>query len=192
MITRAVSRGHMGMEESSYSNDRSQASHLPNTDWNRSVIRNGATNGIDDAKLNFQLETAIRFAKEESLRLGHKFVGSEQLLVGILRQDRRVAAMVLNSLGVSTDKVRREIKNIVGYGAAMGEVTEEDLHSTLLFRRVIEAAMDISRRFRCEDVRTEHLLLAIIASEKGVALRVLETLNVDLRRLLFLINEVDK
>ncbi len=185
MFSRAISRGQFGVEENSYKSQTNNASSLGaapfRTDANDSTGRR-----------NVQLETAIRYAKEESLRLGHKFVGSEQLLIGILRQDKAVAAMVLNSLGVSTDKARREMKNIIGYGAAMGEIAEEDLHSTLLFRRIVETAFEISRRFRSDEVRTEHILLGIISNERGVALRILEVLNVDLNRLLFLINEIDK
>lgn len=188
MFSRAMSSGRFGMEENSY---KSQANGVGG--FSASALRSGAQNELtDNSRKNVHLEVAIRYAKEESLRLGHKYVGSEQLLIGILRQDKAVAAMVLNSLGVSTDKARREMKNIIGYGTAMGEVAEEDLHSTLLFRRIVETAFEISRRFRSDEVRTEHLLLAIIANERGVALRILEILNVDLNRLLFLINEVDK
>lgn len=185
MFSRASSRGQFGMEESSYSIQTQGAAGLGS-----SSLRQTSAN--PDSKKNLQLETAIRFAKEESLRLGHKFVGSEQLLIGILRQDKAVAAMVLNSLGVSTDKARREMKNIIGYAAGIGEIVEEDLHSTLLFRRIVETAFEIARRFRADEVRTEHILLGVIANERGVALRILEVLNVDLNRLLFLINEVDK
>ncbi len=177
------------MEENNYSQEKTPLKAVGN--WNGAALRSVQSDSDDD-KHNVQLERAIRFAKEESLRLGHRFVGSEHLLIGILRQDKRVAAMVLNSLGVSTDKARREVKSIIGYGAGVGEINEEDLHSTHLFRKVVETSFEIARKFRCSDVRTEHLLLALIANEKGVALRVLETLNVDLNRLLFLINEVDK
>ncbi|MBI2810324.1 MAG: hypothetical protein HYX67_05810 [Candidatus Melainabacteria bacterium] len=188
MFSRAMSRGRFGMEENSF---KSQANGVGG--FGASALRSGVQNDLSESnRKNVHLEVAIRFAKEESLRLGHKYVGSEQLLIGILRQDKAVAAMVLNSLGVSTDKARREMKNIIGYGTGMGEVAEEDLHSTLLFRRIVETGFEISRRFRCDEVRTEHLLLAIIANERGVALRILEILNVDLNRLLFLINEVDK
>ncbi|HEY9733542.1 MAG TPA: Clp protease N-terminal domain-containing protein [Drouetiella sp.] len=185
MFSRAMSRGQFGVEENSYTSQTSGTGS-----FGSSVLKPGQESGTD--RRNQHLENAIRYAKEESLRLGHKFVGSEQLLIGILRQDKAVAAMVLNSLGVSTDKARREMKNIIGYGAGMGEIAEEDLHSTLLFRRIIETAFEISRRFRSEEVRTEHILLALISNERGVALRILEILNVDLNRLLFLINEVDK
>lgn len=183
MFSRASSRGQFGMEENGYSIQSGGAAGIGSAPLRHSPA---------ESKQNLQLETAIRFAKEESLRLGHKFVGSEQLLIGILRQDKAVAAMVLNSLGVSTDKARREMKNIIGYGAGIGEIAEEDLHSTLLFRRIVETAFEIARRFRSDEVRTEHILLGIIANERGVALRILEVLNVDLNRLLFLINEVDK
>ena len=187
MFSRAMSLGRFGMEDNSY---KSQTNGVGS--FGASTVRNGAQNNLDESRRNIQLEVAIRYAKEESLRLGHKYVGSEQLLIGLLRQDKAVAAMVLNSLGVSTDKARREMKNIIGYGAGMGEITEDDLHSTLLFRLIVETAFEISRRFRCDEVRTEHLLLATIANERGVAVRILDILNVDLNRLLFLINEVDK
>lgn len=187
MFSRVVSHGRFGMDENSY---QSQANGAGN--YIGQSLGSTAQSNFDAIKQNQELETALRYAKEESLRLGHKFVGSEELLVGILRQEKSVAAMVLNSLGVSTDKTRRELKNIIGLGGQMGEVREEDLHSTLLLRRIVETAFEISRRFRCDQVRSEHLLLAIISNERGVALRILEILNVDLNRLLFLINEVDK
>jgi ATP-dependent Clp protease ATP-binding subunit ClpA len=189
MISRAMSQGRFGMEESSYSPpDRTPL--RTGADWTASALNNELD--LNENRQNVQLENAIRFAKEESLRLGHKFVGSEQLLIGVLRQDKRVAAMVLHSLGVSTDKARREVKNIIGYGAGIGEITEDHLHSTHLFRKIIETSFEIAHRFKADEVKTEHLLLALISNEKGVALRVLETLNVDLNRLQFLINEVDK
>lgn len=136
-----------------------------------------------------ELTRAVRFAKEESIRLGHRFVGSEQLLVGILRQEKQVAAMILNSLGVSTEKARQVIKNIIGYGRGVN--AESDLHLTALFETVLYGAIEEAKRQKSDQVRTQHILLAIVANEQGVALRVLETLNVDLNRLEFLLGEIE-
>jgi ATP-dependent Clp protease ATP-binding subunit ClpA len=122
----------------------------------------------------------IMLAQEESRRLGHNFVGTEQILLGLIGEGTGVAAKVLKSMGVNLKDARIEVEKIIGRGS--GFVTTENPF-TPRAKRVLELSLEESRNLGHNYVGTEHLLLGLVHEGEGVAARVLETLGVNLSSL---------
>ncbi|HEY9667292.1 MAG TPA: ATP-dependent Clp protease ATP-binding subunit [Coleofasciculaceae cyanobacterium] len=120
--------------------------------------------------------TVIRLAQEEARRLGHNFIGTEQILLGLIGEEHGVAAQVLQSLGVTLKEVREEIEKIIGRGSGFVAV---DIPFTPRSRRVLELSLEASRSFGQDYIGTEHLLLALIRDGDGVAAKVLLNLGID-------------
>ena len=118
----------------------------------------------------------IRLAQEEARRLGHNFVGTEQILLGLIGEGDGIAATVLQSLGVTLQQVREEIEKIIGRGSGFVAV---EIPFTPRSKRVLELSLEESRSFGQDYVGTEHLLLGLIRDGEGVAARVLLNLGVD-------------
>jgi len=119
----------------------------------------------------------LTYAQEEALRLGHTCIGTEHLLLGLLREGEGVAARVLSDLGLSLSRVRDAVERYTGRGnrAAGGRV--ELAPST---KHVIELAVDEARRLGHHYIGTEHLLLGLSREAEGMAVGVLEALGVTL------------
>ena len=120
---------------------------------------------------------ALVLAEEEARRLGHNFVGIEQLLLGLIREGTGVAAKVLKSLGVTLINARIEVETSIGRGS--GFVAVEILF-TAEAKQVLGLSSEEASQLGHDDIGTEHLLLALIREGEGVAARVLENLGVDL------------
>ena len=108
----------------------------------------------------------IRLAQEEARRFGHNFVGTEQILLGLIGEGTGVAAKVLHSLGVTLKKAREEVEKIIGRGSGFVAV---EIPFTPRSKRVLEMSLEESRSFRGDYVGTEHLLLGLIRDGVGVA-----------------------
>ena len=121
----------------------------------------------------------IMLAQEEARRLGHNFVGTEQILLGLIGEGTGVAAKTLKSLGVSLKDARIEVEKIIGRGSGFVAV---EIPFTPRAKRVLELAWDEARQLGHNYIGTEHLLLGLIREGEGVAVRVLENLGVDLSR----------
>jgi ATP-dependent Clp protease ATP-binding subunit ClpC len=122
----------------------------------------------------------IMLAQEEARRLGHNFVGTEQLLLGLIGEGNGAAAKTLKAVGVNLKDARIEVQKIIGRGS--GFVTVE-IPFTPRAKRVIEFALAESRKLGTEHIDTQHLLLGLIREGEGVAARVLENLGVALAEL---------
>lgn len=121
----------------------------------------------------------IMLAQEEARRLGHNFVGTEQILLGLIGEGTGVAAKTLKSLGVSLKDARIEVEKIIGRGSGFVAV---EIPFTPRAKRVLELSWDEARQLGHNYIGTEHLLLGVIREGEGVAVRVLENLGVDLSR----------
>lgn len=119
----------------------------------------------------------IMLAQEESRRLGHNFVGTEQLLLGIIGEGTGIGAKVLQSMGVTLRTARIEVELIIGRGAGFVAV---EIPFTPRAKRVLDIALEESSQLGHDYIGTEHLLLGLICEEEGVATRVLERLDVNL------------
>ncbi|UBF25763.1 ATP-dependent Clp protease ATP-binding subunit [Kovacikia minuta CCNUW1] len=124
-------------------------------------------------------ETAIKtvmLSQEEARRLGHNFVGTEQLLLGIIREGTSIAAEVLADLGVTLDAARTEAEGITGRGSG---VIPAEIPFTPSVKRIFEQAIQESRQIGQNYIAPEHLLLAIASNDAGVAVKVLKNLDVN-------------
>jgi len=121
----------------------------------------------------------IMLAQEEARRLGHNFVGTEQILLGLIGEGTGVAAKVLKSLGVNLKDSRIEVEKIIGRGSGFVAV---EIPFTPRAKRVLELSLEEARQLGHNYIGTEHLLLGLIREGEGVAARVLENLNVDLSK----------
>ena len=121
--------------------------------------------------------TIIRLAKEEARRLGHKTVGTEQILLGIIGEATGIGAKVLKNLGITLKDARIEVEKVVGYGNGY---QEKEMLFTPRAKKLLEIAWDKAKKFNQPRIESEHLLLGITnEKEDCMAMRVLENLGVD-------------
>ncbi|MEZ0373441.1 MAG: ATP-dependent Clp protease ATP-binding subunit, partial [Candidatus Sericytochromatia bacterium] len=121
----------------------------------------------------------IMLAQEEARRLGHNFVGTEQILLGLIGEGTGIAAKTLKSLGVTLRDARVEVEKIIGRGSGFVAV---EIPFTPRAKRVLELSWDEARQLGHNYIGTEHLLLGLIREGEGVAVRVLENVGVELSR----------
>jgi ATP-dependent Clp protease ATP-binding subunit ClpC len=121
----------------------------------------------------------IMLAQEEARRLGHNFVGTEQVLLGLIGEGTGIAAKTLKSMGVNLKDARAEVEKNIGRGSGFVAV---DIPFTPRAKRVLELSWDEARQLGHNYIGTEHLLLGLIREGEGVAARVLENLGVDLNK----------
>jgi len=119
---------------------------------------------------------AIMLSQEEARRFGHNFVGSEQVLLGIIREGTSVAAEVLADMGITLQVARAEAESITGRGSG---VIPAEIPFTPSVKRVFEQAIQEARQLGQNYIAPEHLLLAIARSEQGVAVKVLRNLGIE-------------
>jgi len=121
----------------------------------------------------------IMLAQEEARRLGHNFVGTEQILLGLIGEGTGIGPKVLKSMGVNLKDARVEVEKIIGRGSGFVAV---EIPFTPRAKRVLELSLEEARQLGHNYIGTEHLLLGLIREGEGVAARVLENLNVDLSK----------
>ncbi|HEX9641221.1 MAG TPA: Clp protease N-terminal domain-containing protein, partial [Candidatus Krumholzibacteria bacterium] len=130
-------------------------------------------------KFTERARRVLTLAQEEAQRFNHNYIGTEHLLLGLVREGDGVAAKVLANLGVELNKVRSAVEFIIGRGdrAVLGEIG-----LTPRAKKVIELAVDEARRLNHHYIGTEHLLLGLVREGEGIAAGVLESLGVNLER----------
>jgi ATP-dependent Clp protease ATP-binding subunit ClpC len=131
-------------------------------------------------KFTERVRKVIYLAREEAARLQHDYIGTEHLLLGVIREGEGIAAAVLNNLGLDLDRIRQEVENMVAPSG--GTMTIGEIPFTPRAKRVLELAVDEARALGHNYVGTEHLLLGLIREGDGVAAKVLLELGVDRKR----------
>jgi ATP-dependent Clp protease ATP-binding subunit ClpC len=121
----------------------------------------------------------IMLAQEEARRLGHNFVGTEQILLGLIGEGTGIGPKVLKAMGVNLKDARQEVEKIIGRGSGFVAV---EIPFTPRAKRVLELSLEEARQLGHNYIGTEHLLLGLIREGEGVAARVLENLGVDLSK----------
>lgn len=121
----------------------------------------------------------IMLAQEEARRLGHNFVGTEQILLGLIGENTGIGPKVLKAMGVNIKDARVEVEKIIGRGSGFVAV---EIPFTPRAKRVLELSLEEARQLGHNYIGTEHLLLGLIREGEGVAARVLENLSVDLSK----------
>ncbi|MDO9574268.1 MAG: ATP-dependent Clp protease ATP-binding subunit [Candidatus Contubernalis sp.] len=124
-------------------------------------------------------QKVLFLAQEEAKRLNHNFVGTEHLLLGLVREGEGIAARALQKLGVDLVKVRQEVERMIGKG---DKPILQSVSYTPRAKKVIELAIEEGRNLGHNYVGTEHLLLGLIREGEGIAAKVLANLGVDLKR----------
>ena len=122
----------------------------------------------------------IILAKEEAKRFNHDYIGTEHILLGLIKEGESVAAAVLQNLGLSLDTIRLEVEKLVQFGPST--IVSGDIPFTPKAKKVIELAMDEARRLGHNYIGTEHLLLGLIKEGEGVASHVLMNLGLNLNK----------
>ncbi|NGP46722.1 ATP-dependent Clp protease ATP-binding subunit [Bacillaceae bacterium SIJ1] len=123
-------------------------------------------------------QKVLALAQEEAVRLGHNNIGTEHILLGLVREGEGIAAKALAALGLSPEKIQKEVEALIG----VGKDTSQTIHYTPRAKKVIELSMDEARKLGHSYVGTEHILLGLIREGEGVAARVLNNLGVSLNK----------
>ncbi|MGN1001682.1 MAG: ATP-dependent Clp protease ATP-binding subunit [Oscillospiraceae bacterium] len=135
---------------------------------------------MNNSQFTQRAQAALRLAQESSAQLGHGYVGSEHLLLGLLKEGQGVASKVLKQAGLESDGVQASIARLVGVGAP-GGLPSQGL--TPRCKKIIELAIAEANRLGHHYVGTEHLLMGLLREGDGVAARVLTGSGLDLRKL---------
>jgi hypothetical protein len=130
-------------------------------------------------KFTERARRVLTYAQEEAKGFNHNYIGTEHLLLGLIREGGGVAAEVLRNLSVELDKVRSQVEFIIGRGDRM---IAGEIGLTPRSKKVIELAVDEARRLGHHYIGTEHLLLGLVREGEGVAAGVLESLGISLER----------
>src|SRR6187397_895586 len=128
-----------------------------------------------------RVRKVLAMAREEAARLHHEYVGTEHILLGLIREGEGVAAAVLQNLSVDLDDIQQKIEETVKKGKAAA-ATGPDLPYTSRAKKVLELAMTEARELNHSYVGTEHLLLGLLREEKGIAAQVLTDAGVNLEQ----------
>ena len=131
-------------------------------------------------RFNDRAKRVLALAQDEAIRFNHNYIGTEHLLLGLVREGEGVAARVLDSLGVELSKVRTAVEFIIGRGDSTTAPSEITLSPRT--KTVIELAIDEARKLGHRHVGTEHLLLGLVREGEGIASGVLESLGVSLEK----------
>ncbi len=128
-----------------------------------------------------RVRKVLQMAREEAARLHHEYVGTEHILLGLIREGEGVAAAVLQNLNVDLEEIQQKIEETVKKGKAAA-ATGPDLPYTSRAKKVLELAMTEARELNHSYVGTEHLLLGLLREEKGIAAQVLTDAGVNLEQ----------
>jgi len=123
-------------------------------------------------------QKVLALAQEEAVRLGHNNIGTEHILLGLIREGDGIAAKALIGLGLGLEKIQDEVESLIG----RGQEQPTNIAYTPRAKKVIELSMDEARKLGHTYVGTEHILLGLIREGEGVAARVLNNLGVSLNK----------
>jgi ATP-dependent Clp protease ATP-binding subunit ClpA len=127
------------------------------------------------SRFNEHAQHVLSLAREEALSFHHQYIGTEHLLLGLLREQQGLAALALEKLGVALDPVRAAIEKKMGRG---DQPVEEEIDYVPRARKVLSLALDEAERQGSAYVRTEHILLGMVRDGSGIAADVLDTFGV--------------
>ncbi len=131
-------------------------------------------------KFSERARRVLSLAQEEAQRFNHNYIGTEHILLGLVRETEGVAAKALSNLGIELNKVRSAVEFIIGRG---DRPTPGEIGLTPRAKKVIELAVDEARRLNHHYIGTEHLLIGLMREGEGVAAGVLESLGVNLDKI---------
>src|SRR5688572_12468063 len=124
----------------------------------------------------------MQLANQEAQRFNHEYIGTEHILLGLVKEGSGVAANVLKNLDIDLRRIRLEVERIVQHGPGGGQVVTGRLPHTPRAQKVIEYSIEEARDLGQEAIGPEHLLLGLVREEEGVAAQVLMFLGIELER----------
>jgi len=130
-------------------------------------------------KFSEHARRVLTLAQEEAQRFNHSYIGTEHILLGLVREEEGIAAKVLTGMGVSLARVRQAVEYIIGAGEKQTTGTSG---LTSRAKKIIELAIDEARQMGHSYIGTEHLLLGLLREGEGVAAKVLQSLDVNQER----------
>ncbi len=129
-------------------------------------------------KFTERARKVLHLAQEEAQRLHHNYIGTEHLLLGLVREGEGIAAKVLTSFGVDLEQVRKAVEDIIGRG---DRIVLGEIGLTPRAKKVIEFAFDEAKRLNHHYIGTEHLLLGLLREGEGIGAGVLESFGLSLQ-----------
>ncbi len=124
-----------------------------------------------------RVQKVIRYSKEEAMRLGHDYIGTEHLLLGIIKEGEGIAVKILKNLGVDLEKLKQRLEE--ASGPAGGMMTLGNLPLSKRAEKVLKITYLEAKNFKSDIIGTEHLLLSLLKEKEGLAAQVLLGFNVD-------------
>ena len=129
------------------------------------------------SKFTERARKSLALAQEEAQRLRHNYIGTEHLLLGLIREGGGIAALVLTRMNVDLDTVRSKVEEVIGAG---NKAVSGDIGLTPRAKKVIELAVDEAQQLKHDYIGTEHLLLGLLREGEGIAAGVLEDMGFEL------------
>ncbi|MGM8216214.1 ATP-dependent protease ATP-binding subunit ClpC [Bacillaceae bacterium W0354] len=123
-------------------------------------------------------QKVLALSQEEAIRLGHNNIGTEHILLGLIKEGEGIAAKALEALNITTEQIQQEVEQLIGTGTNQTQTP----HYTPRVKKVIELSMDEARKLSHSYVGTEHILLGLIREGEGVAARVFSNLGISLNK----------
>lgn len=124
-----------------------------------------------------RVQKVIRYSKEEAMRLGHDYIGTEHLLLGILKEGEGIAVKIMKNLGIDLEKLKQRIEE--ASGPAGGMMTLGNLPLSKRAEKVLKITYLEAKNFKSDIIGTEHLLLSLLKEKEGLAAQVLMSFNID-------------
>ena len=134
-----------------------------------------------DDNFSPRVKDVITFSKEEALRLGHDFIGTEHLVLGIIRNGEGKAIDILNFLGIDLNELRRKVESLnpINFDNDVKESSKKNLHLTRQAERALKTTFLEAKLFQSSIINTAHLLLCILRNENDPTTKLLEKLNLN-------------
>src|SRR3990167_10755846 len=129
-----------------------------------------------DSNFSNRVQDVIRLSREEALRLGHDYIGTEHLLLGIIREGEGIAVKILRNLGVDLYKLKKAIEDTVRTSG--GTLTIGNIPLTKQAEKVLKITQIESKIYKADVIGTEHLLLSLLRDEDNIATQILHQFNV--------------
>ena len=131
-------------------------------------------------KFSSKVKQVISRSREEAIRLGHDYIGTEHLLLGIVYDKESLAVKVLEMLAVDTSELKQTIEDaILGYGAPKTTLNVGNIPLNRQAEKVLKVTLLEAKMLRSEEVESEHLMLSILKQRDTIATRILNELNID-------------
>ena len=130
-----------------------------------------------DSNFSSRVQDVIRLSREEAIRLGHDYIGTEHLLLGIIREGEGIAIKIFKNLGVEAFKIKKTVEDTVRQSG--GTLTVGNIPLTKQAEKVLKITYLEAKLFKSEVIGTEHLLLSILREDDNLAAQILHQFNIN-------------